>query len=329
MEISKYDTVISMFIGFIIGFIPILLITVLNKKNTNLFDLIKSLYSNTIYKIITTIIIIFLTYTLIVITNDLITFANVKYLFETPNLFIAFLFIIPCFYIINKGIETIGRTSIVLFIISLVLYFTSCFALIKYIDIDNIKPILSSNIKDIIKGSVYFVIYSVTPILFLGIVPKNNDNNYNKNLIIGYIISCLSTIIITFLVLTIYNYEYIKLFSYPEYFTLKKINYGFIANIENIMSLFFIIDYFISILVLLYCLIYFVKKVINIKEKSIKPIAIIIGLIICILSTYAFKDNTIAIMFSKEVYIITNIIFIAFFFSTILFKMFINKIKGT
>ena len=38
LKISKYDTWISLILGFILGFVPILILCYINKKCINLFD---------------------------------------------------------------------------------------------------------------------------------------------------------------------------------------------------------------------------------------------------------------------------------------------------
>ena len=317
MEISKYDTLISILIGSVLGIIPILLLCYINKRNINLFDFLNSIFKEKTTKILSFIIIIFLFYNLITITNDFINFANVKYLFETPNIFIAILFIFPIIYICHKGIETIGRTGIILFIISLVIFFINDFALLNLIDINNLKPILSSSTFNIMKGSIYYVLYMISPILFLSIVPKSDETykKYNKALIYGYVTSTLSIICITFYIMTIYNYEYISLFSYPAYFTLKKIKYGFIANVENILSFYFIIDYFMTITILLYSIFYFLNNCINLKKNKFKIASLFVTILLILLSVYLYKDTTIALIFSKKFYIVSNLILITLFAS--------------
>lgn len=327
LAISKYDAWISIILGFIIGFIPILLICYMNKKNVNLFELINSLFNKFFAKIINFIIIVFLLFSLIVLTNDFINFTNVKYLFETPNFVIAILFFIPALFLSHKGVETIGRSGLFLFFISTLILIIICLALFKDIDINNIKPILSKGILPVLKGALYFVVYTTTPILFLSIIPKSDETykKYNKSLIIGYIISFVSLFLTMFFITTIYNYEYISLFSYPEYFTLKKIDYGFVSNVENILSFYFIIDYFFSMVVLLYSIFYYLSKELNLKENKLKIFSILLTIIIIILSITIYKDTTIALLVSQKPFVIINGIFLLIFLILIPIKIKLHK----
>lgn len=316
IEMGKYDMWLSIVIGFVIGLIPISLIAYLNKKDLNIFDLISKSFNRVIGKILKIVIILVLLFILVTLTNDFVNFANVKYLFETSNLVITLLFIIPSLFICHKGIETIGRTGIVLFIINMVIFVINVTALFKNVDINNLKPFLNDGIAPVLKGSLYYIIYAVVPIFFIGIIPKNKDipvKKYNKSLYLGYIVSAFSILTVTFFVTTIYNFEYIKLFSYPAYYTLKKITYGFIQNVENILSFYFIIDYFLSMTVMLYSIFYFLGKELKLKQNKLKIGILIITLLVIYLSNYLYKNTTLAILSSKTTYIIITGIFLVLF----------------
>lgn len=294
---SKNTTWISLLIGFIIGFIPILVIRSLNNKN--LFEIIHS-------KTIKFIIIIITMFSFTILLNDFTNFCNVKYLFETSSIFIAILIVISSLYIVNKGIETIGRSALFMSFISIILYIVISISLIKYIDINNLKPIIINNN---IKSIILYISYTIPPIILLSIIPKNNliNDKYNKCLIIGYIISFISIFIIFFFITTIYNYEYISLFNYPAYFALKKINYNFISNVENIYSLFFIIDYFYSIITYIYIFKYYLKKEYNISNYYILLILLVY------ISIYTYKNINIVHLITNNLLHVILFIFIILF----------------
>ena len=85
------------------------------------------------------------------------------------------------------------------------------------IELDNIKPIFTNG-NNILKGALYFMIYTIPSLVFLNIIPKNNTpRNQNKVLIAGYITSYIAMLVITISVISIYNYTYLELFNYPIY----------------------------------------------------------------------------------------------------------------
>ena len=218
-----------------------------------------------------------------------------------------------------KGIETIGRSALFMFYISVILFFLNSLALVKYIEIENLKPLFVSGIVPIIKSSIHFIAYSIFPILFLSIVPKNNESYkaYNKKLIIGYIISSLSIMVILLFVTTVFNYQYTSLFNYPVYFILKKVEYEFLSNAENILSLFFIIDYFFTILTYMYLIKYYLKNELNFKDKKLNITFILVTIFIVYISVYGYK-NIILLH-----YITNDILFYILFFFVILFLVII------
>ena len=295
LNYSKIDTWMSILLGFIIGFIPLFVVMHLNKKKINLFELIKS-------KIIKFIFMVFLIFTLITLLNDFTNFASLQYLFETPNLVIALLVMIPSLYIVNKGIETIGRASLFMFYISIILFLVNSISLFQYIEIDNLKPLLKDGVMPVLYSSLHFVSYSLAPILFLSIIPKNDEDykTYNKKLILGYIISSLSIFIIVFYVTTVFNYQYTSLFNYPVYFILKKIEYEFLSNVENVVSLFFVIDYFFTILVYMYSIKYYLKNEIHLKDKIFNIVYIIVTCIIIYIAVFVYKDINIVHIVSND-----------------------------
>jgi len=267
---------------------------------------------------------------LIILLNDFINFASVKYLFQTPDIMICLLFVIAALFIVRKGLETLGRTSLLLSYISIILFVLIVLTLTEYIDLSNIKPILSNGIAPVLKGALYYIAYSVVPILFLSILSKNNDNSihykqYNKYLIIGYLISTFTNFIVIFYLTTIYNYEYISIFNYPAYISLKKIEYGFISNSENLLSLFFVIDYFFLLTTLFYLISYYLKKELSLKNNFYKISYALIILVILYISTYYLSDTVFAQEIAKIPYIYTMLIFLFLFLLIVPIKAKLHK----
>ena len=304
---SKNDTWFIVLISIILGLIPIFIIRFLNKYNINLFELIKS-------KIIKYIIILLVLFSFTILFNDLVNFINLKYLFNTSKIFISILLILPIIYIVNKDIESIGRSSLFIFYLSVILYIIISISLIKYIDINNLKPIFKTNINDLISSILRFISYLITPIIFLNIIPKNKDyKEYNKYLLVGYIMSSISSLIIIFFITTTYNFEFISKFNYPEYIVLQKIEYGFISNPANILSFFFIIDYFYSLIIYMYIIKYYLEEELKLKDKILNITYYIIIILLVYSSIYLFENIKIINILSKDLLFYIFIIFLGLF----------------
>ena len=220
----------------------------------------------------------------------------------------------PIIYIVNKDIESIGRSSLLIFYISIILFSIISISLIKYVDINNLKPMFKTNTNSLISSVLRIISYSITPLLLLNIIPKNNDyKEYNKYLLIGYLISSVSSFIIFFFMNTIYNIEYISKFNYPAYLALQKIEYGFISNPANILSFFFIIDYFYSLIIYMFILKYYLEYELKLKNKLLNITYYFIIILILYISTFMFQNQTIIHILSNDLVFYVFIIFLSSF----------------
>ena len=180
-------------------------------------------------------------------------------------------------------------------------------------------PILKVNTKNIIPTSLKIASINYLPILTILIIPKNNltvPEKYNLTVIISYIIGAIITlglVIVTFGVLGI---ELVNVFEYPAYIVLRQIKlFGFLERIENIISLQWITGSFIYLTVIIYT----ISK--SIPTKSIKShqiINIVIGIILIVLTTLLFQDNTIFDNYVIKIfpYIISGLILIYILLTT-------------
>ena len=128
---------------------------------------------------------------------------------STPNLVISITFAIAIYYIVSKSINVIGRTSIILFYISIFLFVFSGLGLIFNLDISNVLPTLEYGVMPIMNGSLNYIAYNVLPLFLITIIPRNELNDSNKkfirNGIITYSVATLSLFIVVFFILSIYN----------------------------------------------------------------------------------------------------------------------------
>ena len=306
---------ISALISYIIGFIPIIMIIYITKykPNLKLNEKINSLFGNKLGLIINILFSILLLILGITILYNINNFILSQFLYRTPFLITCILLVSLVVYCANKGINVISKLSLLLLILNIILYTINILALIGYIDITNFMPILKENTNNIINTSLKIASINYLPLLTILIIPKENltiPKQYNKTIIISYIIGALISfglVITTFGVLGI---DLVNAFEYSEYIVLRKIKLlGFLERIENIISLQWIIGSYIYLTIITYT----ISKSIPLKSiKSHKYINPIIGVIMIILTNLIFSDNTIFDTFTKNIfpYIISGIIII-------------------
>ena len=295
---AKQDGLLSIILGSIIGIIPLLTyLKIMNTKpELNIFEKIEEKFKTT-GKILNIILVIAVAFFTATNYNNLIDFISSQYLSKTPQIIIALSFLPAIIYILTKGTTVIGRTVFILLIISATLVFLTIIGLIWQIKIDNILPILENGIKQPIICSFIYVIYNITPLFLLTIIPKNeilDKEKFNKRVIITYIIANIIIFIIFFLTLSVLGTNLANLYQYPEYDVLKKVSLiGFIERTESTISLRWTFYVFAVTIMGILFITKYLKFTFKIKnDKTNKKITIIISLIIVLWGKFIFQESS-------------------------------------
>ncbi len=330
IEIAGINSYIGILIGTIIGLIPLLMFIYISN-----YEIDKPLYIKTkiiFGKVLGTIInIILIILYLILATTILFNTSNFiisQYLTDTPIILVTIIFALTGYHAINKGINTITKTSLIYTIIIIVLFILATIGLIPEIELDNLKPILEYGInKPFIAGLTYSLILTI-PISSLMLIPKNNIDNYHKTtkyIIITYLITSIMIFFMAIVTSTCLGRYLLIQYQYPVYMTLKRISiFGFIDRIENFLSIEWILSSFIAYTIPL-C---YIKDTITNKNNN-KIINILIITITIILSITIFKNNTSFNHYLDSTYpyilLITLIIYIIIFIIIIIKKVLKRK----
>ena len=155
LNTAKNASLLSIIIATIIGFIPLLMIIAISKKieNKSLREYIKD-NLGVFGKIINLLLITIAIFILFLNSWLIIDFIISQFLTRTSYYYIAIIFFIIIAWTINKGIETISRTTFVMFMITIIIMIILWGALIPYIKLDNLKPYIDTSTKDILKSSL-------------------------------------------------------------------------------------------------------------------------------------------------------------------------------
>ena len=314
--ISKQNSYISIIIGGILGILPLLMYYYIIKRypNKNILEIIKKTLGNKLSFIINILLSLFIFLYATSIFYNLITFISSQYLARTPKLAIGIALGLCFCYLINKGINTIAKTSTILFYIFILAFFLSFFGLISQLDFSNLYPMLEHGITPIFKGSFNLISLSITPIFLLTIIPYNKINNNKKILkstIIYYVIGILSILTVNIFVTTIYGIKMANLIQYPEFHILKRLSLiGFIERFEGILSIQWLFGIILSIVTSLSFIKIHILKLSQRKNNQNNTIIDIILTILLIISvSYIFKNDTSANFFYKNYFPYLNFIF--------------------
>ena len=294
---SKHNVWISIILGMLIGLIPLLIYIFINKfdHKRNIIELNNKTFGKVLGNIINTILCIGIIISSTILLLGICSFVYSNFLYGTPLFVIALLLLLVVSYASIKGIETICRTSQILFIISIMLFLTGFISLIYYIDINNFKPLFDINIGNLLNSTYNVLLFSISPVLVLSIIPYDiviKQENYNKSLIIGYI-SALIVVLLT-ICSTIGTLGSItSLFQYPEFIALKSIDYfHFFERVESVISIQWIFDAFVYLLLANYFLKKYISSMFNIKkEKTNNIVVLLFSILILILSNILFTNS--------------------------------------
>lgn len=223
---------------------------------------------------------------------NLTNFIVSQFLPETPTFVVGILFCFVIVYVNIKGLETLSRTCFILAFLSLILHVITVLGLLPTVEISNLKPFLEHGIGKPIVGSLYILSLNISPLLILSMIPKNqvaDVKNYTKAVIIGYVIAIFFMSLISVVTLGSLGIHLAKIYQYPEYIVLKRINFfNFLDRIENIIIIQWIFDLFCF----LSFIVFYVSNAIKVGNKSrLLPIGIVGVLLFS--SQFFFRNNTV------------------------------------
>lgn len=317
ITIAKVDSYISIIIAYILGFIPILLFIYLFNQEKNINELIIDTFGKTIGTIINYLLLIPIMIIGICSVYSISNFMVSQFLSDTP---IIIIYVIPSLVILYgliKGIEAISRTSLILYVIMLLLFAIAIFGLVPQIEIDNYKPILENGLLNPLKGSIIFILSDIIPLFVMLSISKKNITNKEKttkSIIFFYSISILIMFLNIAMTIGTLGIHLTNMYQYPEYMVLKQISlFDFLDRIENFVT----IQWIFRTFMLVSMTVYYIQNTIK-KDNNSKILPAIILSTIILLDIIIFKNNTIFTNFAFKIYPYSNLaLFIIIIFISI------------
>lgn len=265
---SGKDAWISILLGYLCGNIFIIIYDKIAKKvnyNLNNFFNMNTLLSK-IYRLIFFIIYLFLVlYISVIFTN----FVKVYYLFDTPIWATLLLLYGVCFYGTLKNEQTLLRTSLILFSISLGLTLVNGILLVPLTNTINFLPVLTTNSLDLFTGALVFTLCSAFPHILLMEYKVPLKTKLKSYAFVTFII-----LFINLFITGVLGEYLITTYSYPEYMVLRRIRFlDFIENVENFAS---VMWYFDSFIIITLSLLKMKKNLPQKKENVLIPFILVV-----------------------------------------------------
>ncbi|GED71122.1 hypothetical protein BRE01_48240 [Brevibacillus reuszeri] len=201
---------------------------------------------------------------------------------ETPIQSVHILFACIVMMGIRLGIETLARSAEVLFPLFVLLFIILVIFLSPQIKIENIQPVLDTNFKVLLKGTIFFAsVFSLAPVVLLMIFPAsvNRNKEAKKAFFSGTMIGGFVLIMIIALTILVLGADTTARQMYPSYTLAKKINVGnFLQRIEIIMAGMWFITIFFRVCCYFYASVIGLAQTLNLKDYRflVLPLGIIV-----------------------------------------------------
>jgi len=242
---------------------------------------------------------------------NLTNFTVTQYLYETPPLAIGIIFTCLTIFMCTKDLSVLFKCSTIFLTVNLILSFIAVLGLIPELEFDNLLPFLADGVANPMIGSLYVVLINIVPVFLTLLIPKEKVKNFKtKHLFISYSMFIVLALTMIIFVLATLGIDLAKLYQYPEYIVLRRVNiFDFLNRIENVLVIQWIFGLF-TVISFSVCII---KEYINFKYT-----VHITSIIILLLSYFAFTNLTIFNTFVYNIYPFVCIAFLIFMLITTL-----------
>lgn len=289
-KISLNSSIISIIIGYILIMLFSLLIRKIYhyKENLNIIDKIKNLFPKIhIFVLLTLLFIVIVT--ILYSLNNTVTFINYYVLKDIDLIIITFTLLITVFYILTKDIDTIFKLAEICFYIYMFIFIIVLIGTNKYINLYNIKPLLTSSIKNILISSFIYLSSSIIPFFILGIIPISKITKKGKvNSSLNNAVKLSSIFIFSnlFLIITSLGIELTNIYQNPDMILYKKISFlNILERVESTIAFNNILNSLFLIIITIYFLKELVMEIFKIKKQKEKLFLSLIILTLIIIGT--------------------------------------------
>lgn len=237
------------------------------------------------------------------VTRNFSEFMSIVLLNKTPSFILSFLAVTLAISAVRGGIELVGRSLSILFLIYIILVVLVSVFSIDLLEFKCLLPVLYDGFRPVLSTSFnVFAFPFAETVIFLSLMGSVRKNSspykiYYLSLLIGGIL--LATVSIrSLLVLGVPNIEIQKFSSYAA---VRLINVGdFVQRIEATVAISFIITGFAKTTVCLYAATKGLTSVFNIKDyhKLVAPI----GLWVAMFAVFIYDDTTEMFYWARSIY---------------------------
>jgi len=296
-SLAKRDAWIACLVGLAIGIAILCIYNLLTKlyPKLNLVQMMEAIFGRWLGKAIAILVVVtlFLTgpATALYYTGNFVT---TQIMPETPPQAINILFIVVIIMGVKLGLETIARSSELMFSPFMILFISFVILVLNQTQTKNILPIMENGMKPIWPAAMGFMATVLLPQFILLIFHSSSveePKQARRALLIGSTIGGLSTTIIVTLTILVFGSDVIATSMYPSYLLAQKINIGdFLQRIEVIMAIMWYTTLFFRVAIYLYFTAISLTYILNLRDY--RSLVMPLGMILVGVSEITYPNVT-------------------------------------
>lgn len=257
----------------------------------DLFDILQILMGKYIGKIISILMIWFAFHDGTIIMTNLAEFSKTLVYDDTPIAVPMILFSLLLIWGLKEGIEVLGRWS-EFFIFVVIIIFLAITALsIPQMDIDRLKPILSSGMTPVLRGafSTFSYPFGETVVFTMVFSKISKTKSYKKTFMTGLLIGGGLVFIATLRNLLILGPETISRVYFPSTMAISLVRVGeILERLEMFVTIDFLICVFVKIIICIFAVCNGISKLFGFDDY--KFIATPVTLLMLCFSFFVYKN---------------------------------------
>lgn len=254
----------------------------------NLYDIVEILYGKVLGKFITILFVWYSIHLGALVIRNFAEYIQIVSLPETPQYVFIMALGIMCIYTVKSGIEVIGRWSIFMASIIIIMVIILNILSITQIELSTLKPVLYNGFSPVLKsaGNVFTFPFGETVLFMTVLGSLNNKGNPYKVYRISLLIGGLILLIATIRNITTLGIETALILYFPVHQSISLIEIGdFVQRVEVIMSIVYLLGGIVKVGICIYSASIGFVKLINLKNyrKIVVPISLITMTLSCII----------------------------------------------
>ncbi|MBD0382868.1 GerAB/ArcD/ProY family transporter [Paenibacillus sedimenti] len=222
---------------------------------------------------------------------------------ETPIEWIMGMFLFAAAIGVRNGLENMGRTADIFFLLAMPLFILFVVSVIPQIELDNLQPVLGKGIRPVLRGVYQQLGFPYMSLfLFLMILPFVNKNHEaGKAFAQGTLIGGSCLLIVTALCILVMGSDGTANELYPGYELARTIEIDIFQHVEAIMALIWFISIYFQEVVCCYAAVLILAQTFNLTDQRplvfpvafmLLPSALIIAPNVSILIEFTVKTWT-------------------------------------